>query len=225
MRLPFSADQFFDVFVRYNTRTWPAPLVLLALGLAVAAIAVAVPRHSRVVTGALAILWAWMAVAYHLLFFAALTPAAFLFAALFLAEAALLAWHGLHTRRLHLAVPPDAASRVVGGVLVAYALVGYPMVAYVAGQRFPAEPTFGLPCPTVILTFGVLAWSLHPVPWSTLVIPTLWALIGTTAALQLGVVEDIGLPIAALLALGVILRRPARRARPVPPHPIVQIGF
>lgn len=87
-------------------------------------------------------------------------------------------------------------------------------------------PTFGVPCPTVIFTFGVLTWCLRPVPRSVLVVPVLWALLGVSAATSLGAVEDLGLPIAALLALGVILRPLAHRPHHEPPaRRPMQLGF
>jgi hypothetical protein len=226
MRSPFTTDQFFDLFVRYHQWFWPMPIVLVAIGAGLVAIALFAPRHSRIVTAGLAGLWLWMAVGYHLAFFSTLSPMAFLFAAVFLVEAALLARHGLHTRRLHLAIPVDGASRVVGGALAVYALIGYPLVAYLLGQRYPAVPTFGLPCPTTILTFALLVWCLRPVPRSLLVVPIGWTLVATSAALSFGVGEDYGLPLAAALALAVLLRphthrRPAvsRIGRPI------ELGF
>ena len=132
---------------------------------------------------------------------------ALLFGAMFLAEAALLAWHGFRTRRLHLAMPLDRTSRLLGGALIAYALIGYPVVAALAGQRYPAMPTFGLPCPTTIFTFGVLAWCVRPVPRSVLVVPLVWTLVAMSAAIAFGIVEDFALPIAAVATLVVLLRR------------------
>lgn len=213
MRPPFSAEQFFDVFRRYNVSVWPMQLILSATALVLVALALTSPRSSRVVVAGLAALWAWMALAYHLAFFAALTPAAYLFAAAFLVEAALLAWHGVHTRRLHFARPLEPTATVVGGVLVAFALLGYPALAFELGQRYPAVPTFGLPCPTVIFTFGLLAWCVRPVPRSVLVIPAAWALLGITAAVDFGVGEDFALLPAAILALGVLLWPRERRTR------------
>jgi hypothetical protein len=212
MRPPFSAEQFFEVFRVYNASVWPMQIVLVALALLLVALAIAAPRYSRLVVAGLAALWAWMALAYHAAFFSALTPAAYLFAAAFLVEAALLAWHGLRTRRLHFAIPRDMPSTIVGGVLVAFALIGYPALAYALGQHYPAVPTFGLPCPTVIFTFGLLTWAVRPVPRSVLWVPAAWALLGNTAAIEFGVGEDFGLLPAAVLALGVILW-PRRHAR------------
>ena len=222
---PFSSSEFFGVFVRYNESMWPLPLLLVAAGLAFAVLASSAPRRSRRLMAMLAALWVYAAIAYHLAFLTSLTPAALLFAALFLAEAALLAWHGLRTRRLHLAVPLDRTSRLVGATLLAYALIGYPAVAALAGERYPAMPTFGLPCPTTIFTFGVLAWCVRPVPRSVLVVPLLWTLIALSAAIPFGIVEDFALPLAAVAAL-LVLRRPVARrpARTASRRP-VQLGF
>jgi len=222
---PFSRDDFFGVFVRYNESMWPLPLLLVAVGLAVVVVASSAPRRSRRLMATLAALWAYMAIAYHLAYLASLTPAALLFAALFLVEAVLLAWHGLHTRRLHLAVPLDRTSRLVGAALVAYALVGYPAVAAFAGQRYPAMPTFGLPCPTTIFTFGVLAWCVRPVPRSVLVVPLVWTLVAMSAAIAFGIVEDFALPIAAVATLIVLRRRVTREPAKAAPRRPLELGF
>jgi hypothetical protein len=223
--LPFSRDDFFGVFVRYNESMWPLPLLLIAAGLAFVVLASSAPRRSRRLMATLAVLWAYTAIAYHLAFLTALTPAALLFAALFLAEAALLGWHGLHTRRLHLAIPLDRASRLVGAVLVAYALVGYPAVAALAGQRYPAMPTFGLPCPTTIFTLGVLTWCVRPVPRSVLVVPLFWTIAAMSAAIPFAIMEDFALPIAAVATLIVLHRRVARRSTRAAPRRPLQLGF
>ena len=226
MRPPFTSEEFFDVFARYHEWLWPAPLVLFALGVGLVALAQLAPRHSRVVFAGLTALWVWMAVMYHVAFFTFVTPMAYVFGALFLVQAALLAWHGLRTRRLHFAAPVDRTARIVGVVLALYALVGYPLLAYVLGQRYPAFPTFGLPCPTTILTFALLVWCVHPVPKSVLVIPVAWSLLGVSAAISFGVVEDLALPLAAALAL-VVIRRPhvQEHGAARPPRRPLQLGF
>ena len=83
MRLPFSVEQFFAVFVQYNTTVWPAQCVLFALGL-IAVVLVLWPRarSGSIVSAILALLWAWLGVVYHLMFFTAINPLAIAFAVL-----------------------------------------------------------------------------------------------------------------------------------------------
>lgn len=213
MQQPFTSEQFFEVFRLYNLSVWPLQLVLMLGAILLAASAIGSPRLSRYVAMGLAALWVWMAVAYHFAFLAKLTPAAYGFGALFLVQAALLAWHGLRTRRIRFAAPTDAPATIVGAVLMVFALLAYPALAHQLGQRYPAVPTFGLPCPTTIFTFGLLTWAVRPIPRSVLWIPMAWALIGTMAALRFGAREDFSLIPAALLALSVILR-PQSHERP-----------
>jgi lipopolysaccharide export LptBFGC system permease protein LptF len=71
MQMPFSAEQFFGVFRSYNLAVWPAQPLLLALALLAFALVLVSARSpnawaSAVVSAILALLWAWTALAYHL---------------------------------------------------------------------------------------------------------------------------------------------------------------
>lgn len=207
MTLPFTREQFFDVFAQYNQYVWPAQIVLL--GIAVACVIALVRRGTggRAIGWALALFWAWMAIAYHVAFFAKINPAAWFFAAFFWAGAALFAWHAQRgALRFELGVPTTRVERAASFTLVAYALVGYPLVGALAGQRYPAMPTFGLPCPTTIFTLGLLLLAPR-VPVGVLVVPLAWSLVGSVAAFQLGVVEDLGLLAAALVTMLMLVFR------------------
>jgi len=83
--------------------------------------------------------------------------------------------------------------------LVAYALVIYPLIGYAIGHRYPAAPTFGLPCPTTIFTLGILLCGTSTGVRKLAVIPLVWAVIGSQAAFSLGIWEDLGLTAAAAL--------------------------
>ena len=203
MRLPFSVEQFFAVFVQYNTAVWPAQVVLLALGLiAVGFVFWPGARSGTIVSAILALLWAWLGVVYHWVFFASVNPLAIAFAILSLVGALAFVWWGVIRRQLRFARPARWRAWT-GGALLIYALLVYPALSWMAGHHYPALPTFGLPCPTTIFTFGVLAFLARPYPWQVFVVPVLWSLIGGQAAFLLSVPQDLGLLVAG--ALGVIL--------------------
>lgn len=212
MRLPFTTEQFLDVFVRYNDAVWPAPAVLMVL--AIGAITYSVrewPQDGRRVSAILAVLWLWMAIVYHIAFFASLTRAAVLFALAFVVQSGLFAWLAMRPHTLGYRPRANAAG-VIGAVLIAYALIGYPVVGYLVGHRYPAAPTFGVPCPTTIFTFGLLLWSTGPFARRLAMVPALWAIVGSSAAANLGMTEDLGLLVAALCAVPLIFA--PRRSAP-----------
>ena len=218
MKLPFTHDQFLDVFAAYNGVLWPfaALLWLLTLG-AVFHLWRAGPRASRMVAILLAVHWAWCAVAYHLAFFRRVNPAATAFGAVFLVQAGFFLWRGVVRPRIGFA-PSRSTWGVIGAALVAYSLV-YPLLASWSGLSYPRMPTFGVPCPTTILTAGLLLLLPRTEARLLSVIPVAWAAIGGSAAFLLGIRADLALVAAGGLLLSHLVPGgpPARdpSARPV----------
>ena len=212
--LPFDAHRFFEVFARYNAAVWPAPIAL-ELGALVAVILAIRPSagSDRVIGAILGGLWVWMGGVYHLGFFRQINPAASVFGALFVLEGVLVLVITGRQVRLHFAWTRTTAG-TAGAALIVYALVIYPILAYALGHRFPATPTFGLPCPTTILTLGLLLWAEPPRPWSVIVIPLAWSALGASAAIQLGVWEDLGLVAAGGVTFALMLLPRAVETRP-----------
>lgn len=211
--MPFTVEEFFDVFRQYNETVWPAQLVLLAAAIVAVLMAVRAGEYAgRTVSGILALLWLWMGAVYHIGFFRDINPAAVLFGALFIVQAVLLAWLGVVEGRL--TFRSRGGANVLGWVLAGYALLVYPLLGALLGHSYPSSPTFGLPCPTTIFTFGVFLWARPPIPRALVIIPGLWSILGARAAFQLGMGEDFGLLIAALIALPVLLRG-GRAVQPV----------
>jgi hypothetical protein len=62
---------------------------------------------------------------------------------------------------------------------------------------YPRVPTFGVPCPTTILTLGFLLAVRPALPLMTAAVPILWAVIGGSAAILFGVWADLMMPVAA----------------------------
>lgn len=198
MNPPFTADQFFEVFSAYNRAVWPAQLMLLGLGVGAAVLARRGDGwRGRAISGGLGLLWVWMAVVYHWAFFKGINPAAVVFGAVFLLQAGLLLWFGFRGEGLRYEPVPDLSGHV-GGILVVYGLVIYPILGLLSGRSIPSQPSFGLPCPTTIFTVGLLLWAKPRVPWALLVIPAAWSVMAFTAVSTFGVVEDVMLPVAAI---------------------------
>jgi len=207
MTPPFTADQFFNVFVHYNEAAWPAAYVLNALSVLAFLLAVGRWRYAgRVVSGLMGLLWLWAGVVYHWLHFTSINPAAWIFGALFLVQAALLCWIGVVRDRLRFGGGWDVGG-IAGSVIIGYALVVYPVLGCFFGHRYPAIPTFGTPCPLTLFTFGLLALSDGPSARWLLVIPVLWTLVGTMAVFQFGMTEDLALLVAASMSAWCVLRQ------------------
>jgi uncharacterized protein DUF6064 len=205
-QLPFSRDAFLDVFAIYNTRFWPVALLLwLASGAAVVLL-VAGRADRRRLLALLAVLWAWGGVAYHALLFSRINPAAPMFAAAFLAEAVALAWYA-RRNTVGFAVGSRRWSGIAGWVLIAYGLL-YPLLVASGEHAYPRMPTFGVPCPTTILTIGLLLLVDGPIPLPLAVVPALWSVVAGSAAFTLGMPVDLALPVAGvLLAIALLQRR------------------
>jgi len=207
MALPFTREQFFGVFSQYNDSFWPvAALFWVAAVISLVAAATGRLTLGRRLSVLLALLWSWNAVGYHALLFTRINPAAWVFAALFAVEALLFAWAA--ARRVGY-FTSSAPMRAVGIGLACYALA-YPFLNFALGHAYPASPTFGVPCPTVILTIGLLLTASGTVPAILMIVPALWGYVGGSAAILLGVKADYVLLAAGVLMSAVVLVRLAR---------------
>jgi Family of unknown function (DUF6064) len=96
MQLPFTREQFFDLFDAYNGALWPALVALWIASVAASALLLSSRRlPDRWISGLLAAHWTWSALAYHLAFFTRINPAAWVFAAMFLLQAGVFVWFGV----------------------------------------------------------------------------------------------------------------------------------
>jgi len=152
----------------------------------------------------LAMLWFWMAIAYHLTFFADLSRVGIVFGLAFGMQGALFSWLAVR-KQVTSYRPRSVAAMSIGAVLIVYALILYPVLGSLWGHRYPASPTFGVPCPTTIFTLGLIVWAGGWTPRRLLIVPLGWAVVGTSAAANLGMTEDFGLLGAAILTAGVLL--------------------
>ena len=206
MSIPFTVDEFLQVFAAYNAAIWPTQFILF--GVAIVALYFSLRgggRTALIPPIVLAALWAWSGVVYHLIFFRRINPAASAFGTLFVVQALLLL---IATWRQRIAFRFRRSVRGwLGLLLILYALALYPLLGVALGRRYPYAPTFGVPCPLTILTLGLLLWNSARTPWYAAAVPLVWAAIGFTAALSLGIREDFGLGAAGVITLGVLVAK------------------
>ncbi|HEX8032122.1 MAG TPA: DUF6064 family protein [Vicinamibacterales bacterium] len=196
MQLPFTREQFFDLWVLFNAAFWAVVVALWFASAAIALLWLSTPHsRDRRVSALLAAHWAWSALAYHVAFFTRINPAAWLYAALFLLQALLFFHLGVVQRRLSFAPRANAWAPLAWGLIV-YSLA-YPAINAITYNSLLRIPTFGVPCPTTIFTAGVLLLTTTRY-WSLAVIPIIWSVVGGSATFLLGVPADLGLPVAGI---------------------------
>ena len=213
MRLPFTKQEFFDLFAAYNGALWPAVVALWMASVLAVVWLLSSPRpRDRWLSGLLAAHWAWSAVAYHIAFFARINPAAWLFAGMFAAQAALFFWVGVV--RGQLSFTRRTTWSPIAWTLIWYALL-YPAINAMQHGSVVRIPTFGLPCPTTIFTGGLLLLAA-PRLRILAIVPVIWSAIGGSAALLLGVSADYVLPVTGIALTVFELQK---RSGQLSPHP------
>lgn len=210
--LLFSPGTYYRLLELYNRAVWPAQLAGLGAGLAIVALLALdeIPRR-RVVSGLLALAWGFVAVAFHYERYAQINWAAPWFALAFALEAVLFVLVGIVAGSLRW-TPPRGAGFVIGLALVAAAVVGYPLLALLAGRPWSTTEIFGVaPDPTAIATAGALALVRGKVRWLLLVVPLAWCGVTASTLWAMHAPEALVVALAAALAVLVAVFAGARR--------------
>lgn len=207
MKTPFTSEQFFEVFKNYNEKVFPAQIILyLTSFIAIYLIFKTTSSSGKIISGLLAFFWLWMGIVYHFIFFTAINKAAYIFGTAFVLQSFLFLAYGVSKNKLSFSFKSDTYG-LTGIVLILFALIIYTTLGFFLGHVYPSSPTFGLPCPTTIFTFGVLLLADKKCPITILILPFLWSIIGFTAAFNFGIWEDTGLLIAGILTIILILTK------------------
>jgi hypothetical protein len=207
MKLPFTVEQFLQVFKSYNQSIFPLQNIFYVLAILIIFLAVKkINGADRLINLILSFFWLWMGIVYHLIFFTAINKAAYLFGSLFIVQGVLFFYFGVIKQKLNYTFLQNKWG-VLGLVLMLFALFIYPLLSYLFGHGFPLSPTFGVPCPTTIFSFGVFLWSTGSFPKVLLIIPFLWSLLGFSAATTLGIKEDAALLVAGFLTTAILMFR------------------
>lgn len=196
-------DQFIGVIAKYNNAVWPMQIVFYLLAIIAVFFIFRQNRYSsKIISAILGGFWLWMGIAYHWTFFTEINPVARIFGAVFVLEGILFLYYSLIKNNLSFRFNKSVRD-YIGIGLISVGLLVYPIIGYIVGHRFPENPTFGLPCPTTIFTFGLLLLSSRHSK-RLIIIPFLWSIIGFMAAISFGIREDVLLLLSGLIALVVI---------------------
>jgi hypothetical protein len=205
MQLPFSIDAFLNVFKVYNESIFPLQIIFnLAALIIIVFLFKQTKNGDRFINLLLLFFWIWIGAVYHILFFTGINPAAYIFGGLFILQGIIFFIYG-YLLKLQTFKFNNSINNYTGILFFIYALIIYPLFGHFSGHQYPYSPTFGLPCPTTIFTFGVLLFMDKKIPLTVLIIPFLWSLLGFSAALNLGIYEDIGLIVAGILGTGLMV--------------------
>jgi hypothetical protein len=213
MNVPFTTEQFINVFHNYNLAVWPMQLIFYLLAVSMIYFAIIRTTFSdKTITIALTFFWLWMGIVYQISFFSVINAAAYFFGIMFLIQALLFLYYGVFLSKLSYSFRPDIYG-LAGGFFILYALFVYPLIGFILGHSYLDSPTFGLPCPTTIFTLGLFLWTDKKFPIPVLIIPLLWSITGTMAALKFGIKEDFALLISGIVVSLMILNRDKRKSK------------
>ncbi len=205
MKPPFTVEHFFEVFKNYNQSVFPMQFLIVFLGFLMIYFTIKPnPKSDSIISFLLALFWFWMGIVYHIIFFSAINKLAYLFGGLFIIQGVLFLYFGVYENKLTFHFKKDIYG-ITGMILMIFAMIIYPILGYLFGHIYPFSPTFGLPCPTTIFTFGLIVLNLKKRTIWILIIPIFWSLIGFTAVFQFGILEDYGLIVASLISVFLLI--------------------
>lgn len=206
MKTPFNTEQFFNVFEKYNLTVFPGQLLILLAGAVMLWLLLSgKPMKDKWIGSFLGILWIWAGLVYHIAFFTVINKVAYVFGGIFILQGILIL---IQTFRGRLNFSFSGSNwDYVAYFFLLFGLFIYPVISYFAAGNFANTIALGLPCPTTIYTFGFFMLAGTQFPKYLLIIPTLWAIVGLSAALNFGVYQDVMILVTAIFAVYALLGR------------------
>lgn len=200
--LMFSPRTYYRMLERHNAAVWPGQIAALLLGLAILArLQRPSARQGRILSGVVAVLWAWIAWAFLWKRYATINWPATYFAGGFAIEVLLVAWIGVLRAQLSFWLRRDPVG-VLGIALLVVAVAVYPSLALLVGRPWQQAEVFGIaPDPTVLGSLGLLLLASGRPHWGLLAVPILWCLISGATLLAMGSPQAWLPPLAGVLAL------------------------
>ena len=205
MKTPFTLKQFLEVFKNYNHAVFPMQIIFYLIAFWIIFLMLKPNLKSdKIISGFLSFLWFWMGIVYHIFYFTSINKLAYVFGGFFIVQGVLFLIFGVFRNQFSFYFKKDIYG-ITGITLIFFAIIVYPVLGLFLNHIYPVSPTFGLPCPTTIFTFGVLLLNQKKCPISILIIPFIWSIIGLMAAIQFGIFEDTSLIVTGLITSSLLI--------------------
>ncbi|MEX2616250.1 MAG: DUF6064 family protein [Alphaproteobacteria bacterium] len=209
--IPFSRDVFLNVVERYGAAMQPSQIIAFLLGCAMVDMVRRYrPTGSRLICGLMAAGWFWIGIVYYGSYIVALSWAAWIAAAAFVLQSALLLVFGTLQNALALQYERSVHANVGIGFML-YGLFAYPATAVATGVALKSAPVVGLaPDSTLLFTLGLLLVAKNRTPLLLAILPLGLAAASGISAILIGLPEDYVMLPAAILALVLIIAKNRR---------------
>ncbi len=199
---------FFERMAEYNNTIWPTQIITYCIGIFLTISIICNWKSTSTYFGLiLSSLWIWCGIVEFMIFFGSVSTQYYFWGSLWIIQAILFLLFSFKQNKIKILFDNNI-NGYLGISFIAYALIIYPLLGYIAGHGYPSGPIFGVaPCPVCIFTFGALLMIKIKIPYYLLIIPFIWGLLGIAAVLILGVYADAGEVVAAVLGTILILKR------------------
>ena len=139
MRLPFTPEEFMQIFRDYNTAVFPMQIIFYLLAITVLYYLVRKNQQSdKAISIILSFFWLWMGIVYHIIYFTTINKAAYIFGTGFIIQGLIFLWIGIYQKTLNFSFQKNFRG-IIGLVLIVFALLIYPFTGYLAGHIYPAS--------------------------------------------------------------------------------------
>jgi hypothetical protein len=203
----FNIRTFLEMLARYNRNIWPVQIIFYLLAVVCLFLAVRPSRYSsKIISVSLSFFWLWTGIVFGLFYWSPSYGPAYLFMPLWIVQGVFFLVSGVIRSDLSFRSRFESSS-IIGFIFILYGLAGYQVFGYFIGHRYPVFFAPGLvPCPTNVLTLGMLLLTDKKLPGHLPIIPLVWSISGFLPASK-GILEDIGMMVFGTLCVVLILLR------------------
>ena len=207
MDTPFSTENFFLVTENYNLWIFPFQFLLLILGFLCAGLLfVRRSIKNRIIGTLLGFFWIWTGLVYFITLFTSINYIACAIGGVFILQGFMIIIESFNEKKLVYFIKYKNRY-ILGYILIGYSLIIYPLVSYILEGSPSNIVSLGLPCPTIIFTFGFFMLSSIKFPRYLLIIPSVCALIGLVTAINFRIYQDFVIILVAFITVIVKGRR------------------